>query len=142
MTYRDFVANSRELPIHPPLAALGEDGLEVAFKEGAGILEVLCGVGFGGGDALKHFVEEADDPLLHGERGKLDWNGLEQTSLDSLDRCSSALVENPLLVNGGVEIGAELFGSGPELFVELAEEVLGVGVGHGRRKKCRVISDQ
>ena len=48
--------------------ALGEDGLEVAFKEGAGVLEVLFGVGFGGGDAVKRFVEDADDPLLFGER--------------------------------------------------------------------------
>ena len=55
--------------LHPPLAALGEDGLEVAFEEGAGVLEVLFGVGFGGGDALKRFVEDADDPLLFGERG-------------------------------------------------------------------------
>ena len=62
--------------LHPPLAALGEDGLEVAFEEGAGVLEVLFGVGFGGGDALKRFVEDADDPLLFGERG----NG----NLDSL----------------------------------------------------------
>ena len=44
-------------------------GLEVAFEEGAGVLEVLFGVGFGGGDALKRFVEDADDPLLFGERG-------------------------------------------------------------------------
>ena len=43
--------------------------LEVAFKEGAGVLEVLFGVGFGGGDALKRFVEDADDPPLFGERG-------------------------------------------------------------------------
>ena len=62
---------SKDFPerlLHPPLAALGEDGLEVAFEEGAGVLEVLFGVGFGGGDALKRFVEDADDPLLFGER--------------------------------------------------------------------------
>ena len=58
--------------LHPPLAALGEDGLEVAFEEGAGVLEVLFGVGFGGGDALKRFVEDADDPLLFGERRERD----------------------------------------------------------------------
>ena len=40
----------------------------MAFEEGAGVLEVLFGVGFGGGDALKRFVEDADDPLLFGER--------------------------------------------------------------------------
>ena len=54
--------------LYPPLTALGEDGLQVAFKERAGVLEVLFGVGFGGGDALKRFVEDADDPLLFGER--------------------------------------------------------------------------
>jgi len=31
----------------------------VAFEEGAGVLEVLFGVGFGGGDAVKGFVEDA-----------------------------------------------------------------------------------
>jgi hypothetical protein len=39
--------------------------LEVVFEEGAGVLEVLFGVGFGGGDALERVVEDADDlPLL------------------------------------------------------------------------------
>ena len=28
------------------------------------------GVGFGGGEALKRFVEQADDPLLFGQRGE------------------------------------------------------------------------
>ena len=41
----------------------------MAFEEGAGVLEVLFGVGFGGGDARKRFVQQADDPLLFGERG-------------------------------------------------------------------------
>jgi hypothetical protein len=45
-----------ELLLHPSLAALGEDGLEVAFKEGTGVLEVLFRVGFGGGEAGKRFV--------------------------------------------------------------------------------------
>jgi hypothetical protein len=44
--------------------------LEVAFEEGAGVLEVLSGVGFCGGDALKRFVEDADDAVLFGERGE------------------------------------------------------------------------
>jgi hypothetical protein len=43
--------------------------LEVAFEEGAGVFEVLFGVGFGGGEARKRFVQQADDPLLFGERG-------------------------------------------------------------------------
>ena len=41
----------------------------MAFEEGAGVLEVLFGVGFGGGDTLKRFVEDADDPLLFGSGG-------------------------------------------------------------------------
>ena len=55
--------------LHPPLSALGEDGLEVAFEEGAGVLEVLFGVGFGGGETRKRFVQDADDPLLLGRVG-------------------------------------------------------------------------
>ncbi|MBK6509418.1 MAG: hypothetical protein IPG06_08100 [Haliea sp.] len=42
----------------------------MAFEEGAGVLEVLFGVGFGGGEALKRFVQQADDPLLFGQRGR------------------------------------------------------------------------
>jgi hypothetical protein len=42
--------------------------LQVAFKQGAGVLEVLFGVGFGGGDAVKRFVENADDASLLGGR--------------------------------------------------------------------------
>jgi len=60
----DFFAQCR---FNPSFAALGEDGLKVAFEEGAGVLEVLFGVGFGGGDALRRFVEDADDPPLPGE---------------------------------------------------------------------------
>src|ERR1019366_2339834 len=44
------VAEFREPLLHPPWAALGEDGLEVTLEEGAGVLEVLFGVVFGGGD--------------------------------------------------------------------------------------------
>ena len=46
---------------------LCEDGLEVAFEEGTGVLVVLFGVGLGGGDARKGVVEDADDPLLFRE---------------------------------------------------------------------------
>ena len=41
----------------------------MAFKQGAGVLEVLFGVGFGGGDAVEGFVEDGDDAVLFGERG-------------------------------------------------------------------------
>ena len=69
MAYRNTLANISQPLLHPPLTALGEDGFEVAFEEGAGVLEVLFGVGLGGGEAGKRFVEDADDPLLFGERG-------------------------------------------------------------------------
>ena len=41
----------------------------MTIEQRAGVLEVLFGVGFGGGEARKRFVEQADDPLLFGERG-------------------------------------------------------------------------
>ena len=40
----------------------------MAFEQGAGVLQVLFGVGFGGGDAGKRLVENTDDALLFGER--------------------------------------------------------------------------
>ena len=49
--------------------------VEVAFKQRTGVLEVLCGVGLGGGEAGKRFVQHPDDPLLfeshlHGDHPK------------------------------------------------------------------------
>jgi hypothetical protein len=38
--------------------------VEVTLKKLAGVLEVLFGVGFGGGDVGKGFVEEGDDAAL------------------------------------------------------------------------------
>jgi hypothetical protein len=38
--------------------------LEVAFKQITSVLEILFGVGFCGGDAVKRFVEDADNPPL------------------------------------------------------------------------------
>ena len=58
---RYLVADGR---MHPPFPLLGKDGVEVTFEEGAGVSEVLFGVGFGGRDILKRFVEDADDPPL------------------------------------------------------------------------------
>ncbi len=54
----------------------------MAFKQGAGVLEVLFGVGFGGGDAVKRFVEDGDDAVLFGERG----DGNRESRLE-VDRC-------------------------------------------------------
>jgi hypothetical protein len=39
----------------------------MSVKQGTGASEVLFGVGFGGGDAVKRFVEDGDDALLLGE---------------------------------------------------------------------------
>ncbi len=60
-----------EFPFHPPLTPLRENRLQVAFKQGAGVLEVLFGVGFGGGDTVKGFVEEGDDAVLFGKRCRI-----------------------------------------------------------------------
>ena len=51
------VAKFRKWFLHPLFAALGEDGLEVAFKQRTGVLEVLFGVGLGGGESGKRFVQ-------------------------------------------------------------------------------------
>lgn len=64
------IVNSRHIPqpfLHPPLATLRENFIQVAFKEFAGVLEVLFGVGFGLGNGVKGFVEYAHDPPLFGE---------------------------------------------------------------------------
>jgi hypothetical protein len=36
----------------------------MTFEKRTGVLEVPFGVGFGGGDAVKRFVEDGDDALL------------------------------------------------------------------------------
>ena len=44
------------------------DWLKIAL-----IIGILFSIGFGGGDALKRFVQQTDDPLLFGQRlGELD----------------------------------------------------------------------
>lgn len=80
--------------LHPPRAALGEDGLEVAFEEGAGVLEVLFGVGFGGGEALKRFVQQADDPLLFGQRGGRNGNQSQVASANPVARRAGAFLRD------------------------------------------------
>jgi hypothetical protein len=40
----------------------------MALEEGAGVLVVLFGVGPCGGDPVKRFVEDANDPLLFAYR--------------------------------------------------------------------------
>ena len=98
------VAALRKWLLHPPLAALGEDGLEVAFEEGAGVLEVLFGVGFGGGDARKRFVEDADDPPLFGERGKRDCDSSQDVrSIFTLRHAPSNLLAISIDVQNVIE---------------------------------------
>jgi hypothetical protein len=53
----------------PPLPPLTEHGLKVILKSCTGVLEVPFGVGFGGGEARKRFVEQGDNSLLFGEWG-------------------------------------------------------------------------
>src|SRR5437588_11319578 len=65
VTLKRQLATNRRL--RPSLAALGEDGMQVAFEQSTGVLEALFGVGFCGGDAVERFVEDADDPPLFGE---------------------------------------------------------------------------
>ena len=60
--------------LDPPLPPLCENGLQVTFKQVAGVVEVLFGVGTGGGDAVKGLVEEGDDAVLFGEWRQRDWN--------------------------------------------------------------------
>ena len=60
----NFFANFFQSLLLPTSATLREDRLQVAFEQGAGVFEVLFGVSFGGGDAFKRFVEDADDSLL------------------------------------------------------------------------------
>lgn len=71
--------------LHPPLTPLAEDGLQVTFKQGASVLEVIFGIGFGGGDGGKGLVEDGDDPLLFGERGDGNLERLNERKFYTLD---------------------------------------------------------
>ena len=42
--------------------------MQVAFKQSAGVLAILFGLGFRGGDAVKRFVEDTNDSVLFGKR--------------------------------------------------------------------------
>ena len=56
----------------PPLALLLVARLQMADEQRAGVLEVFFGVGFGGGDVGKGFVEEGDDAALFLDRWVID----------------------------------------------------------------------
>lgn len=53
-----------ELPFHPPVTALAKHRLEIAFKQGAGILAILLGIGAGHRDSLKGLIKDRYDALL------------------------------------------------------------------------------
>src|SRR5207244_2319108 len=83
-----LIANCR---FRPPVTSLAEDGLEVAFEQGAGVLDVLFGVGFGGGDARKRFVEEGGDPPLFGEGRDFCYLRINLVSVDAWLHASGEL---------------------------------------------------
>jgi len=57
--YRD-----RKRFFFPAFAPLGEDGLEVAFEEARAFWRFFSALALAGGDALKCFVEDANNPPL------------------------------------------------------------------------------
>jgi hypothetical protein len=54
----------------------------MALEQGAGVLEVLLGVGLGSGDAVEGCVEDGDDAVLFGERWISDGKALNVTFRD------------------------------------------------------------
>ena len=54
----------------PPLPLLGEDVIQIAFKQLAGVGEVLLGIGDRRRDPCKRFIENGDNALLFGEGGE------------------------------------------------------------------------
>lgn len=51
-------------PNTPPTHCFGASGFNLALKQRTSVLEVLFSVGFGGGDAVKRFIEDGDDAML------------------------------------------------------------------------------
>ena len=58
----------------------------MTFKQSPSVLEVLFGVGFGGGEAVKRFVEDANDPLLFGEWWDWKLEGFDKREFNPLHR--------------------------------------------------------
>ena len=54
-------------------------------KTARGGLEVLFGVGFGGGDTLERLVQDADNPPLFGEQGYGNCDFLERAARQLLE---------------------------------------------------------
>jgi hypothetical protein len=53
---------------------LHEDGIQIAFKQLAGVGEVLLGIRDRCCDPLKRFIENGDNALLFGKRNKRNWD--------------------------------------------------------------------
>ena len=70
---KDTVSSLSECHLHPPLPSLSKHRLEVALKQSPRVLQVPSGVGLGGGQPGKGFVEDAHDPLLLFEGGEYKW---------------------------------------------------------------------
>lgn len=59
--------NSLNGRLNPPLTPpLTEHGFKMTLKDRTCVLEVPLGIGFGGGEARKRFVEQGDDSVLFG----------------------------------------------------------------------------
>ena len=63
--------------LRPRISPLREHRLQVTFKEGVDVLEVLFSVSPCGGYALEGFVEDCDDAFLLSTRGNIDFNTLK-----------------------------------------------------------------
>ena len=85
---RRNLADLRKALLCPSLAALSEDGLQAALKQSAGVLKILFGIGFGCGDAVKRFVEDADDSFLFGEGRNRNFHPSYQTDVQVSDGAS------------------------------------------------------
>ena len=70
---------------HPPLTALAKYRLQIAFKQGAGILAVLLGIGAGRRYGLKGLVENGHNALLFGERGDGDNVSVQRGGVDIIN---------------------------------------------------------
>jgi hypothetical protein len=71
----------------------------MAFEEGAGVAEILFGVGCGASETVKRFVEDADDAALFGKRLRiLDYEFLKLGLCDCLSWKSASSGETRSLV--------------------------------------------
>ena len=71
----------------------------MTLKDRAGVLEVLFGAGFGGGEARKRVVEQGDDSLLFGERGECKCPTQNLLSRDSRNCSSGKATESDRKLN-------------------------------------------